>query len=245
MSGEDVKHKSKTVVETRQVNFPLIVPSGEGRMVNEKTTVTSITTLFEAALRTEGSVGIEVDPGFFTPNFYWWYYNIEDVFPNAEATSRIARSSTNTNIDTKVLNIPKQADGKEAEIVEYHSFNSDIAAVGFKGPGIAVSSTAKDSPPGPSPFLASMKIEVQFAEVKPEVPAENRQGDIEELKALILTKVHAIGNPSAISYAPNFASASFSISYNPQQITKAELGAAVINQAHGVQWRGQYAIYFS
>ena len=256
MSAEDVKHKSKSVTETRDIHFPLTVPAGERRTVDEKTTVTSVATIYEAAIRAQGSVGIEVNPGWWTPNIYIWYYNIEYLFPNAEAASRISRSSTNTAIDTKVLKMPKHLGGDEKVagiLVEYHSFNSDIEAVGAvgfdgfdsEGPGIAVSSTqaVKSSPPGPSPFVASMKIRVQFAGMNPEVPLEKRLDGMERLRALIAMNVHHIGNPTAISYAYNFAFASFSIPYDPQQIE--ELGVAVINEAHGIHWGGKYAIYFS
>jgi hypothetical protein len=252
MSAEEVKHKSKTETDHRDNKFDLTVPAGEGRKVTEKTTVTSITTRYEGALRTEGSVGIEVNPGIWWSNVFWWYDNIEAVFPNAEATSHITRSSTNTNIDTKILKMPKPTDGREARRMEYFRFfTSDIAVVGFMGPGIAVSTIVKDNPPHRSPFLASMKIEVRFSGVVgagvvgPEVPLEIRRSNTEEFKALILTNVHAIGNPGAITYASKFGSASFFIPYDPQKITYVELGEAVIKQAHGIRWRGHYMIYFS
>jgi hypothetical protein len=259
MSAEQVKSKSKTVIDNRESSFPVTVPAGEGRLIDEKTTVTSVTTLYEAALRAEGSVGIEVDPAWYKPNVYYWYYNIENVFPNAAATSRIALSSTNTAIDIKVLKMPKRGD-EEAEIESYRSFNSDTAVVGFDDPAVSVSSTAKGTPPGPSPFLGSMNIEVQFVEkdlvvttlekrqsdeVDSVVPLEKRQAASETFRSLIGTRVQPIGNPSPITYAPNFVTASFSIPYDPHKVTIAKLGAEVINQAHGVEWGGRYTVYFS
>ena len=37
------------------------------------------------------------------PNVYYFLYNIESVFPYAEATSRITGGSTNTYIETKIV----------------------------------------------------------------------------------------------------------------------------------------------
>jgi hypothetical protein len=116
MSAEEVQKKSKTMVDKRESSFPVIVPAGEGRLVEEKTTVTSVATLYEATLRAEGTVGIEVEPAWYKVNVHYWYNNIEDAFPNAEATSRIARNSISTAIGTKILKMPKRGD-EEAEIL--------------------------------------------------------------------------------------------------------------------------------
>jgi hypothetical protein len=248
LSGEDVKRKSKSVTETHNTHFPLTVPAGEGRIVDEKTTVTSTTIVFESGLFTGGTVGIEVDPGDWEANIFYFFYEIASEFPDAVATSRISRFSLKTDISVTILQLRKKTDEKKAEIVEYHSSDSDIAAIGFEDIGIAVSPTeaVKASSPGQiSPFLVNMKIRVQFAGVKPEVPLEKRQVGTEKFRAHIALNVHPIGKPSAINYTSNFGSASFSIPYNPQQISNADLGAAVIKQAQGVQWGGKYTINFS
>ena len=90
-----------------------------------------------------------------------------------------------------------------------------------------------------------MKVSIQFDEGKYEVPLERRHGVIERLAALIETEVnHSISNLSAISN-PSESSASLSIPYDPKAITNAELGEAIINQAHDCQWGRQCTIYFS
>ena len=263
MSSEDVKKRSKTETVTRDVHFPLTVPAGEGRTVEETTIVSSIATEYSSAITVKGTVGIEIDPGFWTPNYYLWFDKIEVAFPDAEAISRISRISINTDIGTKILTLPKQLEGNEKEagtLVEYHSLKTDFDAVATAGlvgfdsegldivphiaPGIVVSTLSmKSTPPGPSPFIASMNLRIQFAGENPEVPLKKRLDGMERFRALIVINVHPIGNPTPIIYAANFASASFSIPYDPQQIK--DLGEAVINQAHDVNWGGKYAIYFS
>jgi hypothetical protein len=109
MSAEQIKNKSDSVVDNRERAHSLIVPAGEGRLVEEKTTVTSVATLYEAALRAEGTVGIVVDPAWYKPNDHYIIYNIEDAFPNAEATSRIARISISTATEQKISKMPKLA----------------------------------------------------------------------------------------------------------------------------------------
>lgn len=251
LSAEDIKNRSERSTGNVNNNFPLTVPAGEGRIVEQKTTLKSITTLYEAALRPERTVGIVVNPGIFKPNQHLFFYNIEapGLFPDAISTSRISRTTTTTVIQTKIFKMPKQEGEKPTEIVEFHSFNSDNALVGLEDIGIAVSEspahTVEGSPPGPSPLVATMNIKVQFAGLKPEVPLEKRQGGTERFRALIVMNVHPIGNPSTINYEANFASGRFSIPYDPKQITNAELGAAVINQAQVVPWGGKFSIYFS
>jgi hypothetical protein len=68
MSAEDLKSKSKTLTEARDISIPLTVPAHEGRVVSVKTTIASTDTFHEASLRAEGTVGIEVNPGWWRPN---------------------------------------------------------------------------------------------------------------------------------------------------------------------------------
>jgi hypothetical protein len=107
MTAEEVHDKSSTSIETREVKFDLIVPAREGRLVREKTIVTSVRTVYEAAIRAEGTVGIEFDPGFWSLNRCYWLYEIEKAFPDAEERSRIALNTINTRTSVDIVRLLK------------------------------------------------------------------------------------------------------------------------------------------
>jgi hypothetical protein len=257
MTANDVKSRSKTATETYDISFPLTVPAHEGRIVSEKITVASTDAVYESALRAEGTVGIEVDPGS-TPNIYYFFYNIESIFPHAEATSRITRGSTNTDIEAKVVKMAKSTDAKDAtdtkdaEVLEYIPFNFDQPAAALESLedlGFAVSSDGQDSPPGSSTVLATLKtlkIRVQFAGVKPEVPPDRRRAGIKTFRGKITWSDIPFHKPlGAVTYATKDSSASFSLTYDPTKISKEKVKAEVFKRSNTVQWKGKVKVYFS
>jgi hypothetical protein len=259
MSAEDVKNKSKTETEARDISFPLTVPAHEGRVVSVKTTVASTGIFYEAILRAEGTVGIEVDPGWWKPNTYYYFYNIELVFPYAEAKSRITCGLTNTDVETKVIEVKTTDandanDKKDAEILEYYiPFDIDQPAAALKSPdnlGFAISSDAKDGPPQAGPptgtFLPVLRIRVQFAGVKPEVPPEKRRPGIKLFVGrLTYSDISFFRPPSPVSYANKDISATFSLTYDAAAITKEKLKADVFKVAKLILWGGAVKLYFS
>jgi hypothetical protein len=261
MTAEDVKSKSKTETEARDISFPLTVPAHEGRIVSVKTTVASTDTFYEASLRAEGAVGIEVDLGWTIGHIF--FNNIEFVFPYAEAKSRITCGLTYTDVDseTKIIEA-KPTDAKDAtdkleddaEILEYYiPFDIDQPAAALKSPdnlSFAISSDAKDGPPQAGTptgtFLSVLRIRVQFAGVKPEVPPEKRRPGIKLFVGrLTFSDISFFRPPSPVSYANKDISATFSLTYDATVITKEKLKVDVFKVAKQILWGGAVKLYFS
>ena len=189
MTTEDVESKSKTTTVAHDIRFPLAVRGHESRIVFVKSTVISTDIYYASSLRVEGTVGIVVSPGDGVPNVYYFFYNIESVFPNAEAISCIKRVSTKTNIETKVINSTDVQDLsntnlRSLDILEYIPFYSDLPSSAVEFPddsGIVISSdTNVSSSPSPATGAAAtaldtLTIRIQFAGMTPEVPPEKRQ----------------------------------------------------------------------
>ncbi|KAF2111793.1 hypothetical protein BDV96DRAFT_178804 [Lophiotrema nucula] len=114
MSTTDVKNKSWSKSEQHSTSFPVTVPGHEGRLVTEVTTETSETTVYEANIGVENAVGIEVDPAWYKPNEYYWFYDIQSVFPNYSSSSKINRAGIDTDVDTAVSKVlpPGDANGE-------------------------------------------------------------------------------------------------------------------------------------
>jgi hypothetical protein len=115
--------------------------------------------------------------------------------------------------------------------------------------GFAVSSDGQDSPPGSSTVLATLKtlkIRVQFAGVKPEVPPDRRRAGIKTFRGRITWSDIPFHKPlGAVTYATKDTSASFPLTYDPTQISKEEVKAKVSKQSKTVQWQGKVKLYFS
>jgi hypothetical protein len=251
MTAEDVKSKSKTETVERDISFPLTVPAHEGRLVSVKTIIASTGTFYEANLRAEGTVGIEVDPGWWKPNEFHFFYNIDSVFPYAEARSRITCGLINTDIETKVIkakptDVKGATDKKDAEILDYYlSFDFDQPAAALKNPdnlGFAVSSDTKDSSAGPPTGTVfkydELHIRVQFAGLSPEVPPQDRRPDMRVFWSRIeySSDMKFLRPAGKVNFGSHDDYAVFTLKYDSTKTTKSNLAMGVLKQSTGMKW---------
>ena len=264
MSSTDVKSKSWSKSDQHSTSFPVVVPPHEGRLVTELSTETSETTVWEAQIGVENAVGIRVDPAWYKPDEYYWFYDIQYVFPNNYASSRINRAALDTDVDTTVSKIVSQGDGKEKpiedEILTFESHvakqSSDLESLPEPGPKIGKAFKYKETSPGPKvPIIgaqARLGVTVVFNVPDP-VKSERRVYDAVTLKWNIYydTQVRPALIPPGVS-APTFSpdrqnpeTARITVTYDDQRITRLALQLRIIAAAKKVNWQGLYRLQFN
>ncbi|KIO17889.1 hypothetical protein M407DRAFT_32424 [Tulasnella calospora MUT 4182] len=250
-SAAEVKSRSYSRTETRGVSFAVDVPAGEGRIVSSATTQTSTDNVFRALIGVQGTVGIEVDPAWYLPNHYWWFYNIENVFPDASAKSEITRS----RIDTKVDNIIRKLDNHKAgEILECHSLISPEPTLGIALLTDNVGCEVADPPELDSPALAaftgSLAVRVDFRGTQP-IAVERRALILQTLAIRVQARIQplgCIGFIGMINWQPDWQTkeqATFRIPFDPAMINRNNLTLQFLQAANSVGWGGSHIITFA
>ncbi|KIO32009.1 hypothetical protein M407DRAFT_4728 [Tulasnella calospora MUT 4182] len=250
-SAAEVKSRSYSRTETRGVSFAVDVPAGEGRIVSAATTQTSTDNVFRALIGVQGTVGIEVDPAWYLPNHYWWFYNIENVFPDASTKSEIIRS----RIDTKVDNIIRKLDHHKAgEILEYHNLISPEPTLGIAlltdNVGCEMDVPLELDSPALSAFTGTLTVHVDFRGTQP-IAVERRALILQTLAVRVQSRIQplgCIGFIGIINWQPDLHAkeqATFRIPFDPTRIDRNNLTLQFLQAANSVAWGGSHLITFT
>lgn len=241
---------SESETKEHVVSFPLTVPAHMNYMVILETRVLSEDDIFESSLRVEGSVGIEVETGDFTPNTFYYFFNIEAVFPDAAATSRIMRCRTYTYANVSVFKAVMSTDAQDpstktdADMVEFIPFAFEQAAAALEIPDDVGIVFAPDDIVYPS--FVSTTLVIRFSGVPPpQVPLQYRRPKTEILRKRLQVSAIPFTRPLGnATYAPQDASVRIRVNYDTTRIGLAQLRNAIINTAHQMQWGGNIQINF-
>ena len=264
ISSTEVKSKSWSKTDQHTTSFPIVVPPHEGRMVTELTTETSETNVWEAQVGVQNAVGIRVDPAWYKPDEYYWFYEIQYIFPNNYASSRINRAAIDTDVDTTVSKLLPPGDEKEEpiedEILTFESHvakqRSDFGSIPKLGPKIGMAFKYKETSPGPKvPIIgaqARLGLTIDFNVLRP-IQLERRALDAVSLKWNIHHDAQV--GPALISpgvSVPSFIpdrkapdTAKMTITYDDQKLTRLKLQQRIIAEARSVNWQGLYKLHFS
>jgi hypothetical protein len=240
MSSSDVSSKSVSTTVSHSVSFPVTVPAGEGRLVDEKTTPSTVTTTFEASIGVKNCVGIWIDTPWYEPNECIWFVNIEQVFPWLTAKSRINVGAVDTTQDTIITKVTKPNNGPKllepltlsSEVFQGHSPQVDAAFL-----RTVKSVLGKPKKTDPRDYPGTVHITITFGTVS----VDDRPICASQFKMKIINIVHTgIMTPSPIIYTPpeTGATAKFFIRFDPAVITQQALKTDVLTAASETNWRG-------
>ena len=262
MSSSEVRSKSWSKSEQHQVSFPVTVPAHEGRLVKETTTETSVTFVEEARIGVQNAVGIEVDPAWYKPNIFCWFYNIQYVFPNKWASSYINRSVIDTSIDTSINKLLPSGDGNkdpvQGDIVDFSGQTikkmEGLAPSPELHPEIGIGLGPQEPGPGPKvPHLISAKqnLTLDFDLGTGSVPVQKRADKTRTFwlrLGLELQKVLVPPGMGTITFIPSSqapTTAKITVTYDSDKMKKLDLQNKIVAAARAINWEGRYDLHFS
>ncbi|KIO32008.1 hypothetical protein M407DRAFT_216521 [Tulasnella calospora MUT 4182] len=247
----DIQSSSSSQTESRHFPFTLDVPAGEGRIICSTTTQTSTDTVFRAVIGVQGTVGIEINPAWYRPNYYKYIHKIEDVFPHATAKSEIIRS----HLDTKVDTIIRKADKREAgDIIEYRSPISPEriidAAPLTNNIGDWLNRSLMHGSPAPADFTCDVTVRIDFRNEDP-IPVNKRDVIVQALILGIQSSIQpqgCIGSIEGATWKPDreaHEQGIFCIPFDPTRISRNNLILEFLKTASGLAWNGPHVIHFT
>lgn len=254
MSATDVANRSESKTTSKAIAFAVDVDAKSGKKVTETTTEYSTDTVWQAQIGVEGSVGIEIDPGWWKPNYHWWFYNIEAVFPNAVASSRILRSRLDTSVDTVISKLsPPQSDDRDIdealEFRQHENTASDEMTPSMQNVGSSVATDDFMQPPAMA--VLSDHVKIDFTHQGQPVPVNTREPKVKAWKQKILIGVRPLGAIAGFlgptQWTPNATAAdvgTYTVPYESTKITRPQLRAQVIEFARQITWGGLFLITF-
>lgn len=260
MTSTEVHSKSWSKTEGRDINFPLTVPAMEGRRVTESTVETSVDVVYEAQVGVQNTVGIEVDPAWYKPNVRYWLYNVEQVFYNHFATSRIVRSAIDTTVSTTISKLSPPAETAreaiEGSILSYTNHAHKPIETSEELPdllpevGIEIVPKASINKPHQAPLVArEARMIFTFEPVRGNpIPVAMRAPAVEQFRRNLLgdptlqpgLRAPGVTQPVFSPHRNAPASATLQILYQDNVITQQQVNAAILRAGSAVNWGGTY-----
>ncbi|KAE9400513.1 hypothetical protein BT96DRAFT_1096989 [Gymnopus androsaceus JB14] len=228
MSASEVKSKSYSKTVAHAVSFGVEVPPGEGRIVTETTTTTRVPKVYRASIGVRGAVGVIIDPGFWYPNVYWKFHNIE-VIPDLfylVATSEITLASIDTAVDTEIKKIDLKGEafdfvghtgygtvGSDGLTVlsiesledmsvseEPDTVSDDSRLKPNENLGMTISRPGTPNPDViPASFTGNVHVTIDGFDGKPTIPARDRPRKVQQMNQQFILDVMTSSPPNAVA----------------------------------------------
>ena len=262
MSTQEVHSKSWSKTEDHAVSFGLTVPAGEGRLVTETTTESSTDTVYESKIQARGTVGIYVDPAWYKPNEIYYFEQIENVFPDKFAVSKIIRTAIDTSVNTTITKIegPKGSNGKaiKGDIITYGGENtrslSGLQDFSYLHPQIGFALKPKEPNTKlklPRVTPARQTLRFDFDRPEDPIPPEDRATKTKQFRTKLSLKIKRNLVPPGISepiYIPDEDApdeARITVEWDQDKMSRVNLQLTEIAAANLVDWEGKYWLHFS